>query len=219
MDLQALLESGALSIEALTADINELPHTPTRIGDMRLFSEEGIDTTIALIGLSDDKLTRVPNVPRGSPSQPKQLGPKNAKPFLVPHLPQRSTVMADSLQGARTFGKQGSEVEAAAAKVVALNGKHRRDLDYTIEYHRLGAIKGLILDAVPETAPIKPKAEIAERPAKQAKPRKAKETVAAEAAPAKAKSSKKAAEAKAEEPKDEPPRKSSGAVPKVPRKK
>ncbi len=147
MDLQALLESGALSIEALTADINELPHTPTRIGDMRLFSEEGIDTTIALIGLSDDKLTLVPNVPRGSPSQPKQLGPKNAKPFLVPHLPQRSTVMADSLQGARTFGKQGSEVEAAAAKVVALNGKHRRDLDYTIEYHRLGAIKGLILDA------------------------------------------------------------------------
>ncbi len=79
--------------------------------------------------------------------------------------------------------------------------------------------KGLILDAVPETAPIKPKAEIAERPAKQAKPRKAKETVAAEAAPAKAKSSKKAAEVKAEEPKDEPPRKSSGAVPKVPRKK
>jgi ATP-dependent Clp protease ATP-binding subunit ClpA len=78
--------------------------------------------------------------------------------------------------------------------------------------------KGLILDAVPETAPIKPKAEIAERPAKQAKPRKAKETVAAEAAPAKAKSSKKAAEGKAEEPKDEPTRKS-GTVPKVPRKK
>ena len=79
--------------------------------------------------------------------------------------------------------------------------------------------RGLILDAVPETAPIKPKAEIAERPAKQAKPRKARETVAAEAAPAKAKSSKKTAEVKAEEPKDEPPRKSSGAVPKVPRKK
>ena len=74
---------------------------------------------------------------------------------------------------------------------------------------------GLILDAVPETAPIKPKAEITERPAKQAKPRKAKETVAAEATPAKAKSVKKPVE----EPKDEPPRKSSSAVPKVPRKK
>lgn len=78
--------------------------------------------------------------------------------------------------------------------------------------------KGLILDAVPETTRIKPKAEI-EEAVKPAKPRKAKETVAAEAAPTKAKSSKKAVEAKAEEPKDEPPRKSSGAVPKVPRKK
>ncbi|AOF88856.1 ATP-dependent Clp protease ATP-binding subunit ClpA [Sinorhizobium sp. RAC02] len=77
---------------------------------------------------------------------------------------------------------------------------------------------GLILDAVPETAPIKPKAEVEETAAKKAKPRKAKETVAAEAAPAKAKSSKKVTEAKAEQPKDEPPRKSS-AVPKVPRKK
>ncbi|MGD9479149.1 ATP-dependent Clp protease ATP-binding subunit ClpA [Shinella sp. G-2] len=78
--------------------------------------------------------------------------------------------------------------------------------------------KGLILDAVPETTRIKPKAEI-EEAVKPAKPRKAKETVAAEAAPTKAKLSKKAVEAKAEEPKDEPPRKSSGAVPKVPRKK
>lgn len=78
---------------------------------------------------------------------------------------------------------------------------------------------GLVLDAVPETAPIKPKAEIAERPAKQAKPRKAKETVAAEATPPKAKSARKPAEAKTETPTDEPPRKSSSAVPKVPRKK
>jgi len=78
--------------------------------------------------------------------------------------------------------------------------------------------KDLILDAVPETAPIKPKAEVEETAAKKAKPRKAKETVAAEAAPTKAKSSKKVTEAKAEQPKDEPPRKSS-AVPKVPRKK
>ena len=77
---------------------------------------------------------------------------------------------------------------------------------------------GLILDAVPETAPIKPKAEIAERPVKQAKPRKAKETVAAEAAPPKARSPRKAVEAKVDAPKDEPARKS-GTVPKVPRKK
>ncbi|MFC3072719.1 ATP-dependent Clp protease ATP-binding subunit ClpA [Shinella pollutisoli] len=73
--------------------------------------------------------------------------------------------------------------------------------------------KGLLLDAVPETAPIKPKAEIA---ARQAKPRKARETVSADAAPARAKG-RKAAEPEADTG-AEAPRKS-GIVPKVPRKK
>lgn len=147
MDLQELLALGALSIESLTADINNLPFTPTRIGEMKLFEERGIDTTVALIGLNGDSLVLVPNVPRGAPAQPKAVTPKTAKPFMVPHLPQRSTVMADSLQGARTFGAGGtSEVESAAQRIIALNVIHRRDLDFTIEYHRLGAIKGIILD-------------------------------------------------------------------------
>lgn len=148
MEIATLLALGVLSIESLTADINNLPHTPTRIGDMRLFEESGIDTTVALIGIDGHTLTLVPNVPRGAPSQPKALTAKNAKPFMVPHLPQRSTVMADSLQGARSFGVAGSsEPEAAAARITALNVVHRRDLDFTVEYHRLGAIKGTILDA------------------------------------------------------------------------
>jgi len=152
MDLATLLALGALSIESLTADINNLPFTPTRIGDMKLFQESGIDTTVALVGINGDTLTLVPNVPRGAPSQPKALSPKNAKAFLVPHLPQRSTVMADSLQGARSFGLNGSsEPEAAATRITALNVLHRRDLDFTIEYHRLGAVKGIILDASGDT--------------------------------------------------------------------
>ncbi len=148
MDLATLLALGALSIESLTADINSLPFTPTRIGAMNLFEEQGIETTVALVGINGDKLTLVPAVPRGAPSQPKAVTPKNAKAFMVPHLPQRSTVMADSLQGARSFGTNGEgEADAAAKRITALNVIHRRDLDYTIEYHRLGAIKGSILDA------------------------------------------------------------------------
>ncbi|HUH48755.1 MAG TPA: ATP-dependent Clp protease ATP-binding subunit ClpA, partial [Mycoplana sp.] len=71
--------------------------------------------------------------------------------------------------------------------------------------------KGIILDAVPETAPIKPKAEISAPARKAAKPKKSKETVTADAA-----SPRKATKAAASE--ATPPRKGS-AVPKVPRKK
>lgn len=152
MDLATLLALGALSVESLTADINNLPFTPTRIRDMNLFQARPINSTVAMIGISDTKLTLVPAVPRGAPSQPKDIPAQKVQPFVVPHLPQRSTVMADQLIGARTFGANGtSELESAATRITALNEVHRRDLDYTIEYHRLGAIKGLVLDATGST--------------------------------------------------------------------
>ncbi|PTM95105.1 ATP-dependent Clp protease ATP-binding subunit ClpA [Mycoplana dimorpha] len=73
--------------------------------------------------------------------------------------------------------------------------------------------KGILLDAVPETAPIRPKAEIPAQARKAAKPRKAKETVAAET-PARGKSG------KAGEPdQPTPPTRKGSAVPKVPRKR
>lgn len=72
--------------------------------------------------------------------------------------------------------------------------------------------KGIILDAVPETAPIKPKAEIASPARKAAKPKKAKETVAASAAP-------KSRSVKAEAEKPAAPARKGSGVPKVPRKK
>ncbi|MDF1634060.1 ATP-dependent Clp protease ATP-binding subunit ClpA [Mycoplana sp. MJR14] len=71
--------------------------------------------------------------------------------------------------------------------------------------------KGIVLDAVPETAPIKPKAEIATPARKAAKPRKAKETVAASASKSRA--------AKAEADKATAPARKGSGVPKVPRKK
>ncbi len=71
--------------------------------------------------------------------------------------------------------------------------------------------KGIVLDAVPETAPIRPKAEIATPARKAAKPRKAKETVAASASKSRA--------AKAEADKAAAPARKGSGVPKVPRKK
>ncbi|OCP17113.1 MULTISPECIES: ATP-dependent Clp protease ATP-binding subunit ClpA [unclassified Ensifer] len=83
--------------------------------------------------------------------------------------------------------------------------------------------KGLLLDAVPETAPIKPKAEVTRPAMKNAKPKKAeeKEAVGAEPAP-KAKPKKTAAksssDAEGKVASEASPRKGK-TVPKVPRKK
>jgi hypothetical protein len=146
MDLQELVNSGVLSVGELNAHINNVPNTPTRISQMGLFQEEGlVGTNIVKIGISGDKLVLVPNVPRGAPAQPKALKPNNVRIFETAHLPQRSTVMADQLLNA--FNPLDPRQQGIAGVVNALQNTHKRDLDYTIEYHRLGAIKGMVLDA------------------------------------------------------------------------
>ncbi|WP_312325633.1 major capsid protein [Stenotrophomonas sp.] len=146
MDLQTLLALGVLSFDALNAYINNLPRIVTRLGDMGLFQEEGlVGTTIVKIGLENNKLTLVPNVPRGAPGQPKGLDRGKVKLLETTHLPQRSTVMADQLLGVwDPADPDGTNVAAVVNKLQAV---HKRDIDYTIEYHRMGALQGKLLDA------------------------------------------------------------------------
>lgn len=146
MDLEELVASGVLSLEQLTAMINNLPKTPTRIAQLGLFNELGTNSLIVLIGSDGNKLTLVPTTPRGAPAQPKGLTPRNARAFQIPHMPQRSTVMADSLQNVRVLGSDDPNA-GIKQKIKELQTTHRSDNDYTIEYHRIGALKGQILDA------------------------------------------------------------------------
>lgn len=146
MDLQTLLALGVLGFDTLNAYINNLPRISTRIGDMNLFQEEGlVGTTIVKIGIKDNKLVLVPNVPRGSPGQPKGRDRGKVKLLETTHLPQNSTVMADQLLG--VWDPTDPEGTNVAAVVNGLQTVHKRDLDYTIEYHRMGALQGKLLDA------------------------------------------------------------------------
>lgn len=146
MDLQTLLALGVLSFDALNAHINNLPRINTRISEMGLFQEDGlVGTTLVKIGIKDNKLVLVPNVPRGSPGQPKGLDRGKVKILETTHLPQRSTVMADQLLG--VWDPTDPEGTNVASLVNGLQAIHKRDLDYTIEYHRMGALQGKLLDA------------------------------------------------------------------------
>ena len=146
MDLQILLALGVLSFDALNAYINNLPRISTRLADMRLFQEQGlVGTTIVKVGINGTKLVLVPNVPRGAPGQPKGLERGKVKLLETTHLPQNSTVMADQLLG--VYDPADPEGNNVAAVVNALQVVHKRDLDFTIEYHRMGALQGKLLDA------------------------------------------------------------------------
>ncbi|WDR90619.1 major capsid protein [Burkholderia ambifaria] len=142
----ALFQDDAFSLSSLTAAINEQPHVPGRVGALGLFEEDGITTTTIQIERDGDTLSLVAAGERGSPSA-IVVGSKRAMiPFNTVHLPQRSFVKADEIQNLRAFGSE-TELEALQTVVNRRLAKLRRQLDATHEFHRIGAIKGAVLDA------------------------------------------------------------------------
>ena len=141
-----IFSNDAFGLTSLTKAINEAPYQPGRLGELGLFSEEGINTVSLNIELEGTTLSLVPNTPRGASGQVKTSDKRRMVAVNTTHLPQRSTIGADEIQGVRAFGTE-SEVQTIQNVVNKRLAKHRRDLDATIEYQRMGALKGQVLDA------------------------------------------------------------------------
>jgi len=140
-----VFNSDLFGLTALTAAINETPFTPTMLSGMGLFEEEGISTLTVNVEFEKGKIALVEVKPRNAPAQSVEHDKRRIYPFAIPHLPQSDALMADQVQGIRAFGSESATdtLEAKRDKVLA---KMRRQIDYTMEYHRLQAIKGTYID-------------------------------------------------------------------------
>jgi hypothetical protein len=141
-----VFKSDAFQFTKLVAAINKLPYVPTRIGSMGLFSEEGVSTLSVAVEMQNGVLTLVPTAPRGSRGPAKDLEKRTVRDFRTTSLPQTVTVMADEVVGLRAFGSETDE-EMAMSYLLKKMAVARRDLDLTHEYQRMGALKGIVLDA------------------------------------------------------------------------
>lgn len=136
----------AFSVTTLSAAISEAPFQPSRLNDIGLFRNEPIETTEAWFELDGDTLKLVKAGVRGGPGEAVNRTKSRAVGFKAKHLKRDDALQADEVQNARAFGTE-SEVESVQNKVLRIGNRHRRDIETTLEFHRMGAIKGQILDA------------------------------------------------------------------------
>lgn len=141
-----IFNNDAFSVQSLTKAINDVPHQPTRIGDLGWFTEEGITTTSLSIEKMGTTLSLVPAASRGAPGKPMTNDKRQMIPIQTVHLPQRGAVVADEVQNLRAFGSE-SELESVQTLVNRKLGKMRRNIDVTLEWQRIGAMKGIVLDS------------------------------------------------------------------------
>ena len=141
-----IFSNDAFSVSQLSATIVDIPRVPTVLGDAGLFAESGISTTSTMIERTGSTLRLVPAVARGGVGQAVLRDPRAMITVSASHLPQQGQVLADEVQNIRAFGRE-SEVETVVNKVRSKLTAMKANLDLTIEYHRIGAVKGQILDA------------------------------------------------------------------------
>jgi len=132
----------AFNVYSLTAAVNKIPHAPRLIGDMGIFREIPIATTLVAVEESQGKLTLVPTTPRSGPGIPSQDANRIVTSFNVPHIQLDDTVTADDVINVRAFGGEGP---APATEVVARKLEiMRRSVDTTIENLRMHALHGKV---------------------------------------------------------------------------
>lgn len=147
MSVLDVFKGNAFSVISLTDAVNKIPHIPGRAGRAINWNEKGVATTSIMLEEKKGVLTLIDPTPRGGPGATTQKIKRTARNLTIPHYEVNDAVMADEVQGIRAFGAE-TIVQTVMGKVRERLDDHvNLNLDPTLEYQRIGALKGIILNA------------------------------------------------------------------------
>jgi hypothetical protein len=133
----------AFSVIAMVDAINKLPFVPGRVGRMGLFPERRITTTTVMIEEKAGTLSLLSPQPRGGEGQLFDNSKRTVRAIPVPHFQYDGKVMADQVQGVREFGST-DQLATVQGVVNDKMAEYTPYFDATLEYQRIGAVKGIV---------------------------------------------------------------------------
>jgi hypothetical protein len=147
MDFMDIFNDDAFSLVSLTAAINNIDHVPGRAGEL-VFNGvgEGVANITVSVESRDEGLSLIPTTLRGAPAPKEKRDKAKLIPLGIPQIKLEDTIGAHSIQGVRAFGTTDQLVGVQAVVNQQLAKMAKRH-DLTLEHHRLGALRGAILDA------------------------------------------------------------------------
>lgn len=130
----------------LTTQVNRIPNSYGLLQAMGMFSSDGISSIFVEVRVEDGLLRVLSAQERGGPGIEGKREKGKALIFKVPHFPQFDLITPADIQNmlmlvART--RQAATFEDELAKRL---GQLRNNHAITLEYVRLGALKGVIID-------------------------------------------------------------------------
>lgn len=142
-----MLTTNMRTASELTRAVNLLPVKPTYFGDLGLFEEKGVRTTTVILDVRHGRFVLVPNRDRRDEATPMagRGGKWKTESFQTTHLPLSDVLLPDDVQDLRSFG---TEQLSTVDQVLNDRMQDLKDsIMATLEYHRTGAVKGVVYDA------------------------------------------------------------------------
>jgi len=139
-------DQDAFNMTSLTQAINILPNRYGRVGQLGLFTDKGVRTRTIIVEEQNGVLNLLPTLPVGAPGTQNKLGKRIVRTFSVPHIPLDDAILPSEYEGIREFGSE-TNMKALAGVMNDHLQAARTKFDITLEHLRMGALKGIILDA------------------------------------------------------------------------
>jgi len=139
-------DQDAFNMVSLTQAINILPNRYGRVGQLGLFTDKGVRSRSIIVEEQNGVLNLLPTMPVGAPGTINKIGKRIVRTFSIPHIPLDDAILPQEYEGIREFGSEDTMKSLAGVMNDHLQAA-RSKFDITIEYLRMGALKGIILDA------------------------------------------------------------------------
>jgi hypothetical protein len=148
-DILDVFDDEAFDVVTLSDEVSRMPHQPMRIGQMGLFETKGIRTTDLGIQERNGTLALIPYTERDAPDNVMNGGRARVVKVETGHFPLKRVIRPSEIQNARSLDISSGNVQLVAAQEVVREkaGEMIPLHDATLEYQRLGAIKGYLMDA------------------------------------------------------------------------
>lgn len=141
-----VFKQDAFSMVALSEAIAKTPYIPGRAGTVVPWSEGGVLSTSIMVEEKEGTIDLVNPSPRGAPGSTLAQPKRTMRLIAIPHYQINDAVYADEILAVRAFGEESALQTIADLVSQKMGYASETKLDPTIEYQRLGALKGLILN-------------------------------------------------------------------------
>lgn len=141
-----IFSSDAFSLISMTNAVEKMPYLPGMILSMNLFTPVPVTTTTVAVEQVQGRLNIIQTSQRGAPPATQDKVRPQMRDFRTVRLYKQDTLYSHEIQNVRSFGTE-SELQTMVSVVAKRQQRLLNDIQLTREYHALGALQGIVLDA------------------------------------------------------------------------